>query len=129
MRCAPFVLLGGYTSSRFLYNDSMRNDQIAFLLQQLRTELHRLLGEQIAAIYLYGSQARGDSRPDSDVDVLVVMHGDFKYFEMVEQTGDIAARLSLQYDTVISLAFSSLEKFNQQNIPFLLNVRQEGIAV
>lgn len=99
------------------------------LLQQLRTELHRVLGEQIEAIYLYGSQARGDARPDSDVDVLVVLRNDFSYFEMVERTGEIAARLSLQFDTVVSLAFSSLEKFNQQKLPFLLNVRQEGIAV
>jgi predicted nucleotidyltransferase len=107
----------------------MRSDQMTNLLQQLRTELHRVLGLQIEAIYLYGSQARGDARPDSDIDVLVVLRGDFSYFEMVERTGEIAARLSLQYDTVVSLAFSSLEKSNQQKIPFLLNVRQEGIAV
>lgn len=107
----------------------MRNDEITGLLQLLRAELFRVLGEQIEVIYLYGSQARGDARPDSDVDVLVVLRDDFRYFDMVERTGEIAARLSLQYDTVISLTFSSLKKFNQQKIPFLLNVRQEGIAV
>ena len=107
----------------------MRNDEINGLLQLLRAELFRVLGEQIETIYLYGSQARGDARPDSDVDVLVVLRDDFRYFDMVERTGEIVARLSLQFDTVISLAFSSRRKFDQQKIPFLLNVRQEGIAV
>jgi predicted nucleotidyltransferase len=107
----------------------MRNDQVDNLLQQLRAELQRVLGEQLEAIYLYGSQARGDARPDSDVDVLVVLRKNFSYFKMVEQTGEIAARLSLQYDTVLSLGFTSIDKFNHQKIPFLLNVRQEGITV
>ena len=107
----------------------MQSEQMSILLHELRRELQQVLGEQIEAIYLYGSQARGDARPDSDVDVLVVLNGDFRYFELIERTGEIAARLSLKFDTVISLAFSSLDKFNQQKIPFLLNVRQEGIAV
>ncbi|RPJ52351.1 MAG: nucleotidyltransferase domain-containing protein [Chloroflexi bacterium] len=107
----------------------MRKDQVADVLQQLRAELTLVLNEQIEGLYLYGSQARGDARPDSDLDVLVVIRDDFQYFEMMERTGEIAARLSLQYDTVISLAFTSVEKYNSQKIPFLLNVRQEGIAI
>ncbi len=107
----------------------MRKDQLTGLLQQLRAELNRVIGKQIEALYLYGSQARGEARPDSDLDVLVVIRGDYQYFDLVERTGEIAARLSLQYDTVISLAFTSAEKYNNQKIPFLLNVREEGIAI
>lgn len=108
---------------------NMRNDVMASLLQHLRAELERVIGEEIEAVYLYGSQARGEARPDSDVDVMVVLRSDFHYFDMVERTGEIAARLSLQYDTVISLAFSSAQKFNYQKIPFYLNIKQEGIVI
>lgn len=55
--------------------------------------------------------------------------GDFDYFEMVERTGQIAAELSLEYETVVSLAFTSKENFEHRTSPFLLNVKQEGIAV
>jgi len=55
------------------------------ILRQLRQELHQLWGNRLEAIYLYGSQARGDAHPDSDVDVLAVLKGDFDYFRFFSQ--------------------------------------------
>ncbi len=43
------------------------------LLTQLRDALHRALGDNLARVMLYGSQARGDAASDSDVDVLIVL--------------------------------------------------------
>ena len=107
----------------------MTEEQLRVILQQLRDGLSNILGSQMVAAYLYGSQARGDAYPDSDIDILVVLQGNFNYFEMIEKTGELAAKLSLDHDTVISLAFAPKDSFDDRRIPFLLNVRQEGIAI
>lgn len=80
-------------------------------------------------ILLYGSRARGDERPDSDIDILVVLKDDFNYSEMLRLSSDLAASLSLENDVVISRAFVSREQFENRQTPFLMNVRREAVPV
>jgi type I restriction enzyme S subunit len=99
------------------------------ILKNLRQEFDEELGEQLKALYLYGSQARGDARSDSDIDVLAVIQGDFDYFEMLDRTSRAVGDLSLANDVVISRAFVSADDFQRGQTPFLLNVQREGIAI
>lgn len=48
---------------------------------------------------LFGSYARGDAEPGSDIDVLVVLHGDVNPGEEIARTGEMVADISLRYDT------------------------------
>ncbi len=104
-------------------------EKLEKILKVLRSELEKLLGDQLEAIYLYGSQARGEALPDSDIDVLIVIRGDFSYFEMIEKTSWITADLSLQNDVVISCVFVSKEDYEKRRTPLLINIRREGIRV
>jgi predicted nucleotidyltransferase len=99
------------------------------VLKKLKKELIRIYGEQLHSIILYGSQARGEARPDSDIDVLLVIKGDFNYIELLKRSDEIAASLSLENDVVISRAFVSEIDYKERQTPFLMNVRREGIAV
>ena len=47
--------------------------EIADLLADLKRRLERRFGDRFVALYLFGSRARGDYQPDSDVDVAVVL--------------------------------------------------------
>lgn len=95
----------------------------------LKKELIQIYGDQVHSILLYGSRARGDERPDSDIDILVVLKDEFNYSEMLRLSSDLAASLSLENDVVISRAFVSKEQFEHRQTPFLMNVRREGVVV
>lgn len=99
------------------------------ILSELRREFKQILGDRFGEMYLYGSQARGDAQSGSDIDVLTVVQGEFDYLELLTKTSEIIARLSLENDVVISRAFVSQERFAREQSPFLLNVRQEAVAI
>ena len=107
----------------------MEEKQLKRILRLLREELKNVLGDSIEKIILYGSQARGDSRDDSDIDVLIVLKNDFKYGTMLRKTSRIIARLSLENDVVISRVFASRQQYEQSKMPFLMNIRRDGIAI
>jgi len=112
-----------------MFESPLTSEQLEAILSSLRTGLEDLLGDQLEAVYLYGSHARGDAQPDSDIDVLVVLKGEFDYFNMIERTSKLAVDLSLENDTVVSLAYTSKENYAHKMSPFFMNVREEGIAV
>jgi predicted nucleotidyltransferase len=101
-------------------------DRIIALVKQWFSEQYQ---ENLEELILYGSQAKGDARESSDIDVLVVLKKTFSYREEIDRTSQFIADLSLEYDTVISLAFISAQRFQEENSPFLLNVRREGVPL
>jgi len=107
----------------------MTHTQLPKIVRSLHRELKRIFGDQLEMVILYGSQARGEARPDSDIDILVVVRDELDYGDLIQQTSAIVSDLSLRYDVVISRAFVSKERFEQEQSPFLMNVRREGVPV
>jgi predicted nucleotidyltransferase len=99
---------------------------ILTLLKQALTELY---GDRLLHLTLFGSQARGDAEPGSDIDVLVVLKPPVNPGEEIKRTGKAVADLSLHYDVVISCLFIDEAHYQTRNSSLLRNIRKEGVPL
>jgi predicted nucleotidyltransferase len=105
------------------------NPALQDILAELRNALTAHYGSRLRKLRLYGSHARGEATPESDIDVLVLLRGRVNPGEEISQTADLVAALSLRHDVVISCAFVSESRYRRERSPFLVNVRRESVAV
>ena len=86
-----------------------------------------MYGERLKGVYLYGSYAREEADPESDVDILVVL-ADFEHYgNEVDRTGHLGADLSLKYGVSVSTVFIRERDWLRGETPFLDNVREEAL--
>ena len=100
------------------------------LLKELKQELARIYGNELKAVYLYGSYARGEAHPpDSDIDVLLLLKGSFNYIETLKRSEDFITSICLENDVVVSRALVSEAEYKSKQTPFLINVRRDAIVL
>ena len=99
------------------------------LLADLRAALEDLYGDRLVRLVLYGSQARGDTHPESDVDVLVVLEGPVEPGREIRRMRDTRTRLGLQYERALSLLPVSETAYRNESSSWLANVRRDGETV
>ncbi|MEG3848956.1 nucleotidyltransferase domain-containing protein [Microcoleus sp. herbarium19] len=124
-----FLGLSPEETAKSLTTNMIVNDKLKNILMQLRSHFEQLYDDRLTQMVLYGSQARGDAHPDSDIDVLVVLKAPVQAGEEIDRTLQIVADLSLQNDVVISCHFMNEERFTNYQGPLLRNIRREGILI
>jgi predicted nucleotidyltransferase len=90
----------------------------------------RLHPDEVLSITLYGSQARGDAKAESDIDVLVVVRRDTPALR--QALTDLAWQVQFEYGVVISDIIRSVEQFNRMRanrFPFYQNIEREGVLL
>ena len=60
---------------------------------------------------------------------MIVLKGEFDYWEMDKRSSELVAALSLENDVLISTKLASETQHANSRMPLYINVRKEGIAV
>lgn len=100
----------------------------ALFRSDIRARIQAALGPDLDQALLYGSRARGDAKPDSDWDVLVLLkdHGDLSSArrKMRDLTGALAEETN-ECVSIIALRWLDADSY----VGLLANVAQEGQAL
>ncbi len=92
-------------------------------------DLKDLLGDDLREVVLFGSWARGDAHPESDIDLLLVMAERPDRPVPRAEIDEILWRHSFANDTVLSGTVVTEDEFAHKQLPLLINVRREGVPV
>lgn len=84
-----------------------------------------------AEVILYGSVARGEETPDSDVDLLVLTPQEVTY-KLEREISDRIYAIELERDEVISLIVRQHARWNASPLrftPLYRSIAQEGVSI
>jgi len=101
--------------------------EVAAILAELKRAFQAIYGDRLVKMVLFGSHARGDAEPGSDIDVLVVLRGNVDAGEEIARTSEVLADLCLAHNEVVSCVFIGEARFTTRQGPLPRNVRREGL--
>lgn len=101
----------------------------ADVVNKISQAIHRVA--PTATAILYGSEARGDARHDSDIDVLILLDGDHISLKReMEVTGPLN---EIEWQTGVLVSPTVMLRKQWENMPFktpfYINVMNEGIRL
>lgn len=91
--------------------------------------LQNLYGARLRGVLLFGSWARGDAHPESDIDLLVVLDRVHSPWEELRTMDEILWRHSLENGAVIAAVPVAEDALDAAAHPLLIRARIEGQAV
>lgn len=97
------------------------------IIRQIKSSI--LAIEPEATLILYGSYARGENRPGSDVDIVILLDKDKITYEDQRRISSPLYRIELETGILISPNFYSKNKWGTRITPFFENVSREGILL
>jgi predicted nucleotidyltransferase len=99
------------------------------ILSSFVDSLTSIFGRRLQQILLYGSYARDEATPDSDIDVLVILDPVENYAADWDRCIDVAAEMAASTGHLFSVLICSKEDYMHRDHPLLRTIRREGIPI
>ncbi|MBE5910820.1 nucleotidyltransferase domain-containing protein [Pseudobutyrivibrio sp.] len=101
-------------------------------LKEYVEQILSIYGSHVKKIILYGSYARGDNRPESDIDIMILLDlSDAEVAEYQHELSGITFDYNFDNDLDINPIAQSEAVFNKWVgvYPFFKNVKEEGVVL
>ena len=103
--------------------------QLNRITQQISQYYYSVYGDNIVAIYLYGSYAREDFDEESDIDITAIVKGNrIDLQDKLKKIWDVSADIGLENDVIISPTVRPFTEYEQYKyvLPYYISIWKEG---
>ena len=97
------------------------------LLKRVKSILADTFKDRLRGVILYGSEARGDAEPDSDIDLLVLLAGPVSLGQDLRDCIHALYPLVLELERPIDCKPVDVRRYQAQELPLFREVKREGI--
>ncbi len=112
--------------------ETIKDKKLLKILGDVEHEIRQLFGDKLKGLILYGSYARNEQVPESDIDIMILVddneEGLRNYRYLI---ADIMGELTIKYGKLISLAEVTYNRFVDflEVLPFYKNIKEEGVEI
>jgi predicted nucleotidyltransferase len=97
------------------------------LLRRVKALLENAFGDRLRGVVLYGSEARGEATPDSDIDILVLLIGPVALGRDLRTIIHVLYPLQLEVERPIHAVPVDIAVYEAGEFALYRNAKREGI--
>lgn len=99
------------------------------ILERFATQAKEVLHDNLVSLILFGSRARGEARPDSDVDLLLVVKDLNRASQTLDDLDDVVLDLLFEYGLLLAMIPVEAAQFAQQERLLYRLASREGVRI